>query len=57
MVEEICLAARRTLEQFKTGRAVPSLPSLPKVGRYRGEVSLFDAMDLQEKNFEETTEL
>lgn len=29
---EICLAARRTLEQFKTGRdAVPSLPSLPKV--------------------------
>ena len=44
--EEICLAARRTLEQFKTGRdAVPSLPSLPKVGRYRGEVSLFDAVD------------
>lgn len=29
---EICLAARRTLEHFKTGRdAVPSLPSLPKV--------------------------
>ena len=56
--EEICLAARRTLEQFKTGRdAVPSLPSLPKVdteGKFHCSMQL---MDLQEENFEETTEL